>query len=129
MPVPPSADPSVPVALARAFVQDLLDGDYTAAWSMLAPGTQDHFGAEEAFASDRAAFMKSAGREVVIGDPTSAPDRLAVWLTGIPAADLQAERAFVVEIDYPALRHTNSTPEVLLIAPDTAGDWRIWIVR
>lgn len=129
VPVPPTADPSIPAALARQFVQDLLDRDYASAWSMLAPLDQEAFGTEEAFASDRAAFMQSAGREIVIGDPSNAPDQLALWLVGISDAEIQADRAFFVELDYVALRHTNSTPGVLLIAPDPADDWRIWIVR
>ena len=57
------------------------------------------------------------------GDPRS----LADWLPAAPGAT--AASAFVATVDYPALASRNNDQEILIVAPDEAGAWRIWVVR
>jgi hypothetical protein len=123
------ADAAVPGALARQFVTALLDGRFPDAWNLLAPDTQEQFRTLDAFASDRAAFLKSAGDNVIVGEPSNAPALLSKWLPGISADQIDASAAFVVEVEYPALASRNGSPEVLVVAPNPDGAWKIWIVR
>jgi hypothetical protein len=79
-------------------------------------------------AADRRAFMSTAGNTVVIGEPTQAPDQLSIWLDDGLREQMATDSAFVVQLDYPVITN-NAGWEVLVVAPDRAGDWRIWIAR
>jgi hypothetical protein len=62
-----------------------------------------------------------------MGTPTQqVPD----WTTYAPlihGADLS--RAYLIEVDYPALSGNNAGYEQFVIAPDASGTWWIWPVR
>jgi hypothetical protein len=128
--VPVAATPGVTSArlTTKAFVDAVVAGDFTTAWNMLGPSAKEGFGTAGQFAADRRAFMNMAGNTVVIGEPTQAPDQLSVWLDASLREQMAAESAFVVHLDYPVITN-NAGWEVLVVAPDLAGDWRIWFAR
>ncbi len=71
--------------------------------------------------------MDSAKSDVrgPIIDPDSRS--LADWITAAPGAN--ADLAFVATVDYPVLAGRNNGQEILVVAPDSTGSWRIWVVR
>ena len=113
--------------VATDWVGALRARDYATAWAALSAASQAAYGSMESFASDRDAFMMSA-RGIALGPYVNAdPQALAEWLPAAPGAD--TKNAFIATVDYPQLAQRNNGQEVLVIAPDESGGWRVWVVR
>lgn len=122
--------------MAREYLERLVAHDFAGAWLLLGDEERAHRGSEAAFADERKAFFTSAGSEFTLSVPTH--DLAAIWAWVIPENPPSAtpnlagpdyDRAFLVEVDYPALAGNNAGWEVLLVAPDPTGAWRIWQLR
>lgn len=140
--VPTSAPPTVSATAASSdsesdlasasivlddYVRNVASGNYAAAWSVLAPVSQQNFGTEANFASSSAAFMRSAGQKVVVRQVTNDPELLTKWL---PAGDPNypnQSRAFLLEVDYPNI--VGPADMAIFVAAPLGSTWRVWIVN
>lgn len=129
----PSTDPARAEAarhateVATAWVAAMRSRDLKPAWALLSDASQAAYGSLARFTADRNAFMDTA-KGVVNGPSIAAdPQSVADWLSSAPGAN--ADSAFVATVDYPALADRNNGQEILVVAPDRAGTWRIWVVR
>jgi hypothetical protein len=114
-------------ATADRYLGALVAGRYSDAWQLLAPASQAFWGSPSAYASERDAFLLSAGSAQRVSLPDSSADTLARWQTSVFDGD--ASRAFVVQVDYPSLEDSDAGFSILIVAPDTSGAWRIWIAH
>jgi hypothetical protein len=125
----PSASPTdreTATDLVTRYETALVAANWQTAFDLLAPSSPTHEVGLDAFASERAAFFVSVDGRYVIGDPASATD----WATYGPlAAGADRSRAWLIEVDYPALSNNNAGYEQFVVAPDSGGTWRIWPVR
>jgi hypothetical protein len=131
----PSASPS-PAAVASdaataadtvaAYLAALAAAQYAGAWRVLAPSAREAWGSEQQFATERGLFYASAGPAMVKSAPDNSAATLAAWL--LPSFDGNRRRAYVVNVDHPQIQ-SNASREVLVAAPDSSGDWHIWISR
>jgi hypothetical protein len=134
-PPAPAATPAVTVGsndqetasqIARAYLADLIAGRYAEAWARLAPWSQTRWGTLQSYASERAAFYRSAGPEFRLSPPDSSDGTVGAWLP--PDFNGDRQRTSVIELEYVRIS-SQAALSVLLVAPDSAGVWRVWIVR
>jgi hypothetical protein len=129
----PSTDPARTEAaryaadVATAWVAAMRTRDVKAAWALLSDASQAAYGSLARFTADRNAFMDTAKGVVNGPSVTADPQALADWLSSAPGAN--ADSAFIATVDYPALADRNNGQEILVVALDRAGTWRIWVVR
>lgn len=116
-------------AVAKTYASALMSRDFATGWGLLSDKDRAAFGSIEAFADERTLFLESARYQIVVGRPTSDPQEVAeFWqVAGTPPIDVT--RARLVRLDYPALAHTTNDHQLLLIAPNQAGVWTVWVVR
>jgi hypothetical protein len=120
-------DAATALATASDYLRALTAGRFADAWQLLSPESQGFAGSEEHFASERAAFYRTAGSRYQVSTPDRSEEALATWLASSFSGD--AARAFVLRVDHPALGPNNSGWEMLITAPDGSGTWRIWVAR
>ena len=131
-PATPSAAPSLPSDLERtttlvaSYEANLVAGRWQAAFDMLAPTSPTHEAGFEAYAAERSPYYESVAGRYELGAPTRITDG-ATYGPLIAGAELA--RAYLVEVDYPALSGNNAGFEQFVVAPDASGTWRIWPVR
>ena len=112
--------------LVNRYETALVAGNWQTAFDLLATSSPTHQAGLDAFASERAPYFVSVGGRYVIRDPASATD----WATYGPlVAGADRSRAWLIEVDYPALSNNNAGYEQFVVAPDSGGTWRIWPVR
>ncbi len=112
--------------LLDSYEKALVAGKWQTAFDMLAPASPTHGTGLSAYAAERAPYYESVAGQYTIGAPTQPTD----WTTYAPlieGADLS--RAYLIEVDYPALGGNNAGYEQFVVAPDASGTWRIWPVR
>jgi hypothetical protein len=139
-PASPAPTPSSPAPSPLASLTDgktatdlvdryetaLVAGKWQTAFDLLAPTSLTHEAGLDAFASERAPFFVSVDGRYVIADPAPVTD----WATfGPTVAGADHSRAYLIEVDYPALSGNNAGYEQFVVAPDSGGTWRIWPVR
>jgi hypothetical protein len=114
-------------ALIDSYEAALVAGKWQTAFDMLAPGSPTRGTALADYASERAAYYTSVAGRYTIGAPTrNVPD----WTTYAPLIDgADVSRAYLVEVDYPALSGNNAGYEQFVVGPDASGKWWIWPVR
>lgn len=115
--------------LADAYATALREGHIKAAWDLLAPEAREQLGGLTAYTAERTAFLETAEHEVTVGQPTQDPGLLATYTHDIAGGDIDLRRAWLVELDYPALGKEGASWDQLVAAPDRAGDWHLWWVR
>ena len=125
----PTASPSdreIATNLVGQYETALVAGQWQTAFDLLAPTSLTHEGGFDEFASERAAYFASVDGRYTIGDPARATN----WADYGPAvAGADRSRAWLLEVDYPALAGNNAGFEQFVVAPDANGTWRIWPVR
>jgi hypothetical protein len=121
------SDPARARALIDSYEAALVAGKWQTAFDMLAPGSPTRAMGLAAYAAERAAYYTSVAGQYALGAPTrDVPD----WTTYAPLIDgADVARAYLVEVDYPALSGNNAGYEQFVIGPDAGGTWRIWPVR
>ena len=127
LPTPQPGDAQTAARQVDTYITDLVGRRWRPAWDLL---SSDNRPTIEAFTDERSAFFKSVAGRFMAKDPTHDAAVLANWLqspTLAPSANLG--RAFVVEVDYPALSGNNAGFEIYLAAPDRGGTWRVWLLR
>ena len=134
-PTPSSPAPSPSVSPNdRLTATDLVDryetalvaGKWQTAFDLLAPTSLTREAGLDAFAAERAQYFVSVDGQWVIGSISNATD----WESwGPTVAGAERSRAYLVEVDYPALSGNNAGYEQFVVAPDAGGTWRIWPVR
>jgi len=102
----------------------------------LAPEQQVHRVSYKLFAQERSEFFKSVKGRYRITAPSHNADEIRKWFVpdNFPAAPIYPatpdyDRAFLVQVDFPAMAGNNAGFEVLLAAPDTSQHWFLWEVR
>jgi hypothetical protein len=117
-------------SVAARYERALVDGRWQEAWDLLAPVDQAHRLTFADYVSERHAYFESVAGRYTLSAPTDDASALAAWTSD--AASVRGAvlaRAFVVQADYPAMAGNNAGYEVLLVAPDESGAWRIWELR
>jgi hypothetical protein len=126
----PSTQPS-DLERATTLIDDyeaaLVASRWQAAFDLLAPTSPTHATGLSAYSAERAPFFQSVAGRYTIGQPTrDVPD----WTTYAPLIEgADTSRAYLIEVDYPALSGNNAGFEQFVVGPDAAGTWRIWPVR
>lgn len=119
------------VSIATKYQTYIKQGDYAAAWAMLAPQTLDVTAGYSSYATNWKDTVQSWGP---VDFTLQAPTRdWQQWAGTIPPMPTLVPgdygRAFVIEVDYPWSGVTNNW-NVLLIVPTLDGKtWQICIVR
>lgn len=129
-------DAATAAKLVKEYENRLIGGDWRGAWALLAPEAQIRWRAFDDFKVDRTAYFKEAGDQYAAKDPVHDAAQIRQWVVpeNYPAAPIYPatavyDHAFLVEVDYPKLATNNAGWDVLLIAPDGSGEWRVWDVR
>jgi hypothetical protein len=123
-------DAAMARSVARTYERALVGGRWRAAWTVLSSADQALRGTLAAFASERAAYFTSVAGRYTLSRAHHDPATLRRWTSSpdlVRGANLK--RAYIVQADYPALANNNAGFEVLLVAPNARGAWRIWEVR
>jgi hypothetical protein len=120
-------DPKRATALVDQYEAALISGQWQSAFDLLAPKSPTRDGGYAAYAEERAPYFQSVAGRYVVG----APSQQGVdWTTYEPLIDgADRSRAYLIEVDYPALSGNNAGFEQFVVAPDASGTWRIWPVR
>ncbi|HET7473961.1 MAG TPA: hypothetical protein VFJ71_12605 [Candidatus Limnocylindrales bacterium] len=131
----PKPEPSAPAALTDAeratelvhkYEDGLVSGRWQAAFDLLAPTSLTHQAGFASFREERAAFFDSVNGRYTIGEPSRVTD----WTDYAPLVEgADRSRAWLIQVDYPALAGNNAGFEQFVVAPDAGGTWRIWPVR
>ena len=120
-------DQAIASALLDRYEAALVAGDWQTAFDMLAPASPTRGMGVAAYGAERGPYFESVAGRYAIGAPTrQVPD----WTTYAPLIDgADVARAYLIEVDYPALSGNNAGFEQFVVAPDPSGTWRIWPVR
>jgi hypothetical protein len=126
----PTAQPS-PAERVTALINDyeaaLVAGEWQTAFDMLEPSSPTRSMGLDAFAAERAPYYESVAGRYTLGTATrDVPD----WTTFAPLIQgADVSRAYLIEVDYPALAGNNAGFEQFVVGPDASGTWWIWPVR
>ncbi len=127
--IPSLSDASVAATVVDRYESALVNAAWPTAWSILGPEEQMQRASLGAFQAERTAFFASVHGRYTVGTPRSDLKELMGWLpAGAPASAI-ISRSFLVQVDYPALSGNNAGWELFMVAPDPAGDWRLWQLR
>lgn len=119
--MPTAADVAAASQAVELYTHDLVQGDYAAAWAMLGPEAQTHFGSLANFTYERSAFFTSvAGRYVVTPNPTDVGP-ITDWLPSTYGASIDLHHAVLVEVTYPALAGNNAGFDLYIVNPGSTG--------
>jgi hypothetical protein len=125
----PLSDAAKALAVTQRYENALIAGRWQVAWDILSSAQQSMRGTLANFVYERAAYFDRIDR-YTLSRPTHNAAVLKTWTTSrdlVRGANLA--RAYVIQVDYPQLANNNAGWEVLLVAPDSSGAWRIWYVR
>jgi hypothetical protein len=114
------------VELVGRYEAALNAAKWTTAFDLLAPASLTRDAGLDAFAEERAAFFAGLDGRYDVGGPGRVRDWTAIAPLVVGA---DHSRAWLVEVDYPALAGNNAGYEQFVVGPDTGGTWRIWPVR
>jgi hypothetical protein len=121
-----AGDAAAAAETVATYLDALASGRYPDAWKVLAPSSRETWGDEQQFATERSAYYTSAGPSADVSAPDNSTETLAAW---IPRGfDGNRHRAYAINVDHPRIQ-SNASREVLIVAPDSSGEWRIWIGR
>jgi hypothetical protein len=123
------ADVHTATAILRRYMKALVSSDWDSAWVLLAEGSKEGWGSEQDFASEEGAFMASARREYVLGDPKHDEALVDKWVSRDDPAAPPRARAYLSQVDYPRLQNMPAGFDILVAAPDETGMWHVWRVR
>jgi len=130
---PAVADAAAALRIVDAFERERADGPRARAWARLALRTQQAIGTEADFERLADAFVAGGGRGYRIVGLTQDVKRLnaaAIGETWRDVAEATADgRVWVVDVLHPDVRGASAGSEVLVVAVDPTGEWRIWIVH
>ena len=113
--------------LVDRYVAALVAGSYATAFDLLASTSPTRTQGLDAYAAERAPYFASVDGRYVLGAPSR---DLSGWDSYGPLVEgADRARAWLVEVDYPALAGNNAGYEQFVVAPDGDGVWRIWPVR
>ena len=117
-----SASPAgAAAAIVDTYTNDLVKGDYAAAWALLAPDGPSRDLSFADWSSERSQFFKSvAGRYAITVSPSDVGP-LANWLASPWGSSIDLAHALVVEVAYPALAGNNAGYSVYIVNPTAAG--------
>lgn len=103
------------------YTAALVRGDYPAAWAMLGPEAQTHWGSLANYTYDRSAYFKSvAGRYTIQVWPTGVAP-ITTWLSVTYGATIDLRHAVLVEVAYPALVNNNAGYNLYIVNPGVTG--------
>jgi len=126
----PTAQPS-PAERATTLIDGyeaaLVAGKWQTAFEMLAPASPTRGMGLDAYAAERAPYYDSVGGRYTLGAPTQDVPDWATYAPLIEGADVS--RAYLIEVDYPALSGNNAGYEQFVVGPDASGTWWVWPVR
>jgi hypothetical protein len=112
--------------LLDGYERALVAGEWQTAFDMLSPSSPTRKAGISAYAAEREPYFKSVAGRYTVGAPT----RPADWTTYAPLIEgADTSRAYLIEVDYPALSGNNAGYEQFVVAPDAAEKWWIWPVR
>ena len=129
----PASDATIAARLVATYEGLAVAGNWPAAWALLAPLERPTF-AE--FIADEGLYFQSVKGRWNAAPPQHDPTVLHQWLfaeneptrrIGGLGADLG--RAYLIEVDYPAMAGNNAGWEMYLAAPDAGQTWRLWRIR
>ena len=124
---PEPGDMAAAAELVNFYVTDLVQSKWSAAWALLGPDRKPTL---PAFTYERSAYFASVKGRFTAKRATHDAATMAFWLPDpSEAASANPARAFIVEVDYPALAGNNAGYEIYLAAPDGGGTWHIWALR
>jgi len=108
-------------SIVNQYTRDLVNGDYAAAWALLAPDGPTRSLTFAAWSSERAQFFVSVGTQygIVVSPSDVAP--LPNWLASSWGPSIDLDHALLVEVDYPALIHNNSGYSLYIVNPTATG--------
>ncbi len=116
-------------AFVKAYENALIAGDYTTAWSMLAPAATSAWGTLSKYTGDRTAFMASAGKVYTTVANPPATLSITEWLKGTPfVGSVDKAKAVLVQVNWAALAKNNAGWEMWVVNP-TATGWELYEVR
>jgi len=125
---PTPADVAAAKQAVTTYTADLVRGDYAAAYPMLGPEAQAHFGSLSSFTYDQRAFFQSvAGRFTVTPQPSDV-GLITDWLPTTYGASIDLAHAVLVEVTYPAMAGNNAGYSLFIVNP-TATGLRLYDVR
>jgi hypothetical protein len=126
------ADQETAERTAQTYQEALVDRSWAAAWDLLAAEAQVRSGSFDAFVAERSVYEPLRAPYVMV-PATRDPATIQLWVAPDYPATADLDRAFIIEIDYQVTQPSGMTGnvpfDVLLVAPDAAGRWRIWPVR
>jgi hypothetical protein len=112
--------------LLESYERALVAGEWQTAFDMLSPSSPTRKAGISGYAAERESYYKSVAGRYTVGAPT----RPADWTTYAPLTEgADTSRAYLIEVDYPALSGNNAGYEQFVVAPDAAGKWWISPVR
>jgi hypothetical protein len=126
----PRTDSAKAGAIADQYERSLVDGRWRAAWNLMSSVDRTLRGTYAAYVDERSAYFRSVSGRYTLSRPTHDPAVLRTWTSSpelVRGADLS--RGYIVQASYPALANNNAGFEILLVAPNGSGAWRIWEVR
>ncbi len=131
-PAGPSASaPSTAFANAAVVVdeytKDLVDGNYAAAWALLAPDGPSRAQTFANWSAERAQFFRSVAGRYTVTEPPTGTAPLASWLANPWSSSIDQANAVLVEVDYPAVGG-NAGYDVYIVNPTSTG-YAIYDVR
>jgi hypothetical protein len=114
---PNSADVIAAMSAVDRHTRLLIAGQIDAAFAMLGPTAQQHWGLLAAFTTDQTAFFRSvAGRYVARLPKLEEQGTIAEWLPSTYGATIDLRHAVLVEVDYPALAGNNAGFDLYVVA-------------
>ncbi len=127
---PRPGDSAIASSLATRYERALVAGQWQTAWDLLAPASQKVPYTDYAnFVYERSAFFKSVAGRFVVKPPSHDATALTSWVASLLPLSANLDRAFLIEVDYPALVTNPAGWTMLLVAPDESETWKIWVLR
>lgn len=119
-------------SIAEQYETARADGNWQAAWALLAPYSRQSIGQISDFIAAQTAYNDAGGAVFEIAEPTQDPDLLNAQFLGEPYRDVERNavvaRAYLVFINHPNVRGASAASTALVVAP-ADGKWMVWIAR
>lgn len=125
---PSPADAAAARNLVDQYTTALVRGDYSAAYAMLAPESQQHWQSLADFTYERSAFFRSVGGRYTIQVWPTEILPLTSWLTDRNGPLINQRHAVLVEVDYLALAGNNAGLDIYIVSP-VGNELEIFDVR
>ena len=117
--------------IVRDYEQDLLSGNFAAAWAMLSKSTQSYakWGTLAGFTKDRTAFLATSGTTFQEELSPSNTLTLRQWIEGANwMAQINQATAYVVSVKWTALTSQYAGWEIWIVNPTRTG-WSLYLAR